>query len=144
MIKDFRKFIMDLQMAINGEVKAAEFYTRLMEIAPNEEAKMFIRLARDDELKHYRMFYQLYVSLTGQQPVVQKPVIRVTTYCEGLKTALKDELEAAELYRDMYLSTTNMRVRDIMFEAMTDEMEHATRFVYLIQQAGCTTFYNHS
>jgi len=137
MFTDFNKFIMDLQTAINGESEAIEFYNKLLEIAPCEEARDFIRHIRDDEMKHYRMFTQLYISLCGRPPVVMEPQVRVTEFCRDVKKAVKDELEAAELYRSMLLSTTNMRIRDIMFETMTDEMEHATRLTFIYSMSDC-------
>ena len=42
--------------------------------------------------------------------------------------ALKDELEAAEFYRDVMLSSTDQLVRDTFFMGMVDELEHATQF----------------
>jgi len=41
------------------------------------------------------------------------------------------------MYRDMLLATSNMQIRDIFFEAMTDEMEHATRFTFVYSLADC-------
>jgi len=133
----YGKFIADLEKAINDELAAVEFYTRLMEMAPSSEAREFIEHARDDEKKHYRVLSRLYISLTGRQPTVRQPVVTVISFCEGVKEALKDELEAAEMYRDMYLSTRNPQIRDILFETMTDEMEHATRFTFVYYLADC-------
>lgn len=137
MFKDYNQFIIDLEMAINDEAEAAAFYTRLMEIAPCEEAREFIRHARDDEREHFRMFSDLFTALTGRQPLVRQPVVNTPEFCEGVKEALKGELEAAHLYRDMYLSTSSSHIRDILFEAMTDEMEHATRFNFVYAASDC-------
>lgn len=137
MFRDYNKFIMDLQTAITNETIAAAFYTALMEIAPFEDARDFIRHARDDERKHYRMFFNLYVALTGRHPIVTQPVIQIPQFCEGVKNSIKDELEAADMYREMYLSTTNTRIRDILFEAMNDEMEHAIRFNWIYSASDC-------
>ncbi len=137
MFSDFNKFISDLATAINDEYEAAKFYTELAAIAPCEEARDFILHARDDEKKHYSMFCRLYLELTGRQPVVSEPNIQMPAFCTGVMKSVKDELEAAEMYREMLLATTSMRVRDIMFVAMTDEMEHATRFTFVYSMADC-------
>jgi hypothetical protein len=42
--------------------------------------------------------------------------------------ALKDELEAADLYKEMTLKTTDAMIKDIFFYAMGDELEHAIMF----------------
>lgn len=137
MFKDYNKFIADVQIAINNEITAVEFYTKLMDMAPCADAKNQIEHPRDDEMKHYRMLCQLYMALTGYQPAVQKSITNVTDFCSGIEEALNDELSAAESYRDMYLNTSNMSIRDILFEIMTDEMEHATRFSFVYSLADC-------
>jgi rubrerythrin len=48
--------------------------------------------------------------------------------------ALRDELEAAEFYRDMQLSVKDQLVRDTYYLAMVDELEHATKFSTLYNQ----------
>jgi len=58
--KNFTLFIRDLHQAINGERRAVDYYTCLMELAPNDEAREQVRFARDDEMKHFRMFSQFY------------------------------------------------------------------------------------
>ncbi|WP_418790810.1 ferritin family protein [Phosphitispora sp. TUW77] len=137
MFADFYKFINDLAAAINGEYKAIKFYTELAAIAPCKEAREFIIYARDDEKKHYQMFCRLYLELTGRHPVVAEPHIQMPDFCTGVMESVNDELEAADMYRGMLLSTTNIAIRDIMFEAMTDELEHATRFTFVYSMADC-------
>jgi len=137
MFKDYHKFISDVQEAINDEYGAVIFYGDLMKKAPCPEARMFIKHARDDEEKHYRMLCRLYYALTGQAPEVKPPTVPEYGFCKGVMEALKDELMAAEMYREMLLSTTDMRIRDILFEIMTDETEHATRFTFVYSLADC-------
>jgi len=52
-------------------------------------------------------------------------------YIEGIEQAILDELEAYEFYRDIYLSSNNPIVKEIFFEAFTDENEHAAYLNYL-------------
>ena len=137
MFNDFNRFIADLERAINNEYKAIKYYSELAEEAPCEEARDFIIHARDDEKKHYRMFFHLYVALTGRQPVVATPHIKLPDFCEAVRESLKDELAAAEMYREMLLATTDMKIRETLFVAMTDEMEHATRFAFIYSMADC-------
>jgi rubrerythrin len=137
MFKDYAKFIADLQAAINDEASTIDFYTRLMAMAPCEDAKMNIRAARDDEQKHLHMLCNLYVTLTGQQPNIEKTPVKCISFCDGIKLALQNELAAADGYRNMYLATYYLRIRDIFFEIMTDEMEHATRFVFVYTLVDC-------
>lgn len=137
MFRDYNKFVADVQRAINDEITAVEFYTKLMDMAPCDDAKRQIKHPKDDEMKHYKMLCQLYTALTGYQPMVQKSITNVTDFCGGVQKALEDELSAAEAYREMYLNTSNLKIRDIIFEIMTDEMEHATRFSFVYSLADC-------
>ncbi|SFV06901.1 ferritin-like domain-containing protein [Alicyclobacillus macrosporangiidus] len=128
--KDRNMFISQLQKAINDEASAIAFYEVLEGMAP-ARYRDFVTHAREDEMVHLRMFHRLYRRLTGHEPSVQVRATRFSSYKEGLELAFRSELEAAEMYRDMYLSTRVPKVRDILFRAMTDEMEHAQRFNFL-------------
>lgn len=128
--KDRNMFISQLQNAINGEATTIEFYEVLGGMAP-ARYRDFVTHAREDEMVHLRMFRRLYRRLTGHEPSVQVRATKFSSYKEGLELAFRSELEAAELYRDMYLSTRVPKIRDILFRAMTDEMEHAQRFNFL-------------
>ena len=79
-----------------------------------------------------KQFTDLYVALTGRQPVYQIDKVTFNTYREGLQKAYEAELEAYEEYRNSYLLTQNLPVRDVFFRALTDEIEHATRFGFLL------------
>jgi rubrerythrin len=128
--KDFGIFLSELRKAINDEASAVKFYGVLEGMAPNAY-RDFVTHAKNDEIQHTRMFQKLYRKLTGSEASVQADVTDFSTYKEGIEIAFRRELEAAELYRDMYLSTTVPKIRDVLFKAMTDEMEHAQRFSFL-------------
>ena len=78
------------------------------------------------------MLQDLYRSLTGRTFEAQVQPVEFASLAEGLKRAMDDEYEAMEEYRDVYLSTGNARIRNLFFELMTDELEHATRFNYAL------------
>lgn len=134
---NYGQFIDDVQKAINDEVSAVQFYTDLMAKAPCDAARQQIKEPRDDEIKHYRMLRGLYKSLTGYDPMVIVSKTPIENFCSSVTKALNDELDTSEFYRRMYLSTTDMRIRDILFEIMTDEMTHATRFTFVFSLVGC-------
>lgn len=134
LFRDADQFMKNLRMALVGERSAIAFYRRLLDMAPNDEHRKQIEHAYEDEKKHYRMFENLYIRLTGRRPDVKPMTVTFATYEEGLKKAFYDELEAAELYRDTQLLTRNKAIRDIFYGAMTDEMEHAARFSFIYHQ----------
>lgn len=124
----FHQIIQFIYEAIVGEATAAEFYTRLLEDAPDELHREFIEHARDDELEHLHAFTRLYCYLTGHMPQYTITPVVYSSYKEGIFMALKDELEAGEFYRDIQLSTMDKLIRDTFYFAMVDELEHATMF----------------
>lgn len=128
--KNSNQFITELSSAINDEASAIKFYAILEGMAPRSY-RDFVTHAKNDEMTHLYMFRKLYFRLTGREPSVHADVTEFSTYKEGIEIAFRRELEAAERYRDMYLNTRVPKIRDILFKAMTDEMEHATRFNFL-------------
>ncbi|NPV71743.1 MAG: ferritin-like domain-containing protein [Firmicutes bacterium] len=134
-----QQLALNILEAIQGELKAAQVYRRLLQMATTQEDRENLQQILDDELKHLRMFTDLYARLTCMSPPpAQVTPPTFTTYMEGLKGAYYDELEAAEFYRSILLSTCDGQVQRVFFEAMTDEMEHAirlNRLLYLAEEA---------
>lgn len=124
----FDKLIKTIYDSIVNEANTARFYTRLLKEAPNRLHKDVIEHARNDELKHMQAFTQLYASFVGHFPHIRMERVQDTQYKEALSKAIKGEMEAVELYRDVQLSTTDAMVRDAFYMAMADEMEHASKF----------------
>ena len=89
--------------------------------------------AYQDETRHYKILNQLYSQLTGDTlvltPAFQPPV----DYHSGVRRAMNDELQAAHLYKRIYLNAQSRNIRDIFFDIMHDEQEHATRFAAMIK-----------
>lgn len=125
---NLHEIIQFIYEAIVGEATAAEFYSRLVQEAPNDLHREFITHAYDDELEHLYAFTKLYCHLTGQLPQYTIEPVIYDSYKEGILIALKDELEAGEYYRDIQLSTSDQLIRDTFYFAMVDELEHATMF----------------
>lgn len=113
---------------IKAEATAIEFYTRLAEIAPTSEAKADILHALDDEKIHLQKFSELYLRLTGMQPIYQIVPVSFNSFQDGAREAYRTELEAYEEYRNAYLMTQDPIIRDVFLRAFTDEIEHAIRF----------------
>lgn len=128
---NFGRLLQNIYQAIVDEATAAEFYARLLKEEPDPLHREFIDHAYRDELVHLEAFTRLYTFFTHQAPQYNITPVQYRTYKEGLLIALKDELEAAEFYRDVMLSTTDQLVRDTFFLAMVDELEHATQFGFL-------------
>jgi rubrerythrin len=121
-------FIRDLEKAISDEWTAYYFYKDLKDRTNNPLYVEFIEHAKKEEKEHYEMFQYLHYLYTGEYYEHKKEKIEYTTFKEGILRALKNELEAAEFYRNLLLEMPNKQAYNPLFIAMTDEMEHATRF----------------
>jgi rubrerythrin len=123
-----------LMQAITSEATAIDFYTRLLNEAPNRLQFEFIQDAHDDEVSHKNHFEWLYNQYYGMLPQYQIQPVQYPSYKEGILMALEDELRAAAFYRDVQLSVNDPIVRDYFYLPMVDEMEHATQFSTLFNQ----------
>lgn len=107
-------------------------YRNMMNTAPSKEVAEQVRFAYEDEGKHYLMFQKIYEDLTNK--VIEIPVPQVEkydNYIDAVKSSIDGELEAVEMYRDIRAMLNSKKHRDMLYEIITDEQEHATRFVYV-------------
>ncbi|ASS74437.1 hypothetical protein CIG75_05165 [Tumebacillus algifaecis] len=130
--QDQHRFLQMTLQAIYNEREAQLFYRALEDRAITPFQKRQIRHAHDDEVKHERKLTNLYKILTGHPPHVRNPSPpEIPDFQVAVRKAFEDELEAAEMYRTMYLMTHLQWVRDLLMELMTDEFEHANRFAFI-------------
>jgi len=124
----YDRLVKTLYDSIVAEATAAKFYTKLLDLAPNEIHHKMIKHARNDELKHIESFTMLYARLVGHIPHVRLEPSQISNYNSGILTALKSEIEAVELYRDLQLVTMNPVIQEPFYRAMVNKMEHANQF----------------
>jgi rubrerythrin len=107
-------------------------YKMMIEMAKSDKVRKQIEFAFNDEGKHYKMFQQIYFMLTGQYIDIPIPELKKNEkLIDAIESSINGELEAVELYRKIRSMLPNTQLRDMLFEIITDEQEHATRFVYL-------------
>lgn len=107
-------------------------YKRMMEMAESEKVRKQIEFAYNDEIKHYKMFQEIYRELTGKSIDIPNPEVeKYNSLIKAVETSINGELGAVELYRKIQSMLPTVKLRDKLFEIITDEQEHATRFVYL-------------
>ncbi|MFX3674606.1 MAG: ferritin-like domain-containing protein [Paenisporosarcina sp.] len=118
--------------AVQGEREDRLFYDYLISVAPTQEDKDIIESIRDDEIKHNSMFKMIYKDFTGKEVMngngeIKKP----NSYVEGIQQALFVELRAVEKYREILKGLPDGFYRDAVFDILTDELKHATKYNYL-------------
>ncbi|PFE05712.1 rubrerythrin family protein [Bacillus cereus] len=124
------KLIVDIEKAINGEYSAINCYAKLANLASQNTERNQILEIRQDEIKHFQQFVQIYISLTGRQP--QPKIIEEgpNFYEEGLEFALQDEQRTVDFYLKIADDTTNQFIKEAFRRAADDEQNHAVWFLY--------------
>ncbi len=110
----------DISRAVIGEVHAYNFYERLAELAPNEQDRLVILRIQRDEARHYHWFTMMLSRMGAQQPQIPAGDLP-ESYEEGVKTAIRDELEAAAFYQDIASRATTPFVQRHFMHASHDE-----------------------
>ncbi|SIT91791.1 Rubrerythrin [Edaphobacillus lindanitolerans] len=129
---DESSMIQNLVKAIDGEYNAIYCYEYLANQAPNAEIKNRIMEIRSDEIRHYKMFWELHQTLTGQeyQPKVTQKC--PNNYWKGVSEAFLDEQITTEFYLDAARKASNVLVRNAFDSAARDEQNHAVWFLYFL------------
>lgn len=127
------KRLLDLiKDAMQDEKHDYKKYKMMMDMTDNKEINAQINHAYEDEGKHYKMFQKLYEELTGRKVEIPPPEVeRYSRLVDAVKSSVDGELEAVEMYRQIRSMLNGKRHRDMLYEIITDEQEHATRFTYL-------------
>lgn len=127
-----RKLLDLLKEAMTDERTDHRKYRKMMEMTDNKEIIEQIHYAYEDEAKHYDMFQEIYEELTGNDIQVLSPEQdQQNRLIDAVKSSINGELVAVEFYREIRAMLRGKKYRNMLFEIITDEQEHATRFVYL-------------
>lgn len=118
--------------AMKDEKHDREKYRIMMDMTKSEKIKKQIEFAFKDEGKHYKMFREILYCLTGRLEDVPDPDLDChEKFIEAVESSINGELEAVELYRKIKAMLPNIQMRDMLYEIITDEQEHADRFIYI-------------
>ncbi|MNZ57070.1 Rubrerythrin [compost metagenome] len=122
-----------VRQSVQGEREDELFYQYLISIAPTQEEREIIASIRDDERKHNQMFRMIFKDFTGQdiQASNAETFTPPASYVDGIKKALFGELRAVEKYRKIKQCLPEGKYRDMLFEIITDELKHASKYNYL-------------
>jgi rubrerythrin len=130
--KPIMKLLDMIKDAMKDERHDNKKYKMMSEMTENREIRENIHHAHVDEAKHYRMFQDIYEDLTGEDIEIPVPKVDLADrFVDNVKSSIQGELGAVELYRDIRAMLTSKKHRDMLYEIITDEQEHATRFVYI-------------
>lgn len=130
LVRQTDELIADILKAINGEYSSIHCYQKLAQMAPSEKEKKQILEIREDEMRHYQNFTQLYVAMTGKQPKVAVTEECPNTYKEGIEFALIDEQNTVDFYHSVADKATDVTIKHAFNRAAADEQNHAVWFLY--------------
>jgi rubrerythrin len=122
----------DIAKAINGQYSAIVCYERLAQLAPNEDVRKQIIEIRQDEIRHFQIFSQIFTSLSGKQPMPQIIQGCPSDYRAGLHFAFKDEQETVDFYLNISEKANDQLIKEHFRRASADEQNHAVWFLYFM------------
>ncbi|MFZ7942084.1 ferritin-like domain-containing protein [Neobacillus sp. 19] len=127
--------IQDIEKAINGEYSAIDCYARLANLAPHKKERERILEIRQDEIKHYQQFVQIYRGLTGMPPQPKMIEGCPGVYLQGLEFALEDEQKTVDFYLEIADTSNDPFIKEVFKRAAADEQNHAVWFLYYFAKA---------
>ncbi len=123
-----------LLSAMKRESSAYDLYNRLAHVAPTQNHKTNILQALEYKKTHLNQFNNLYITLTGRQPMYQFDKVNFHSYREGLKKAHDALVEGYEEYRNNCSLTQYPLVQNSFLYASNAEREIANRFSLLKEE----------
>lgn len=118
--------------AIEQENEDSKYFEKLANLIQNEKDKEDIRKIYLDDKKHFKIFSEIYKSLTGKEPIFEDEEIEIDdTLPEELEDSIEQKLENVELYRLILSSFLDVGIRDMIYEIITDEQSHAQKLTKL-------------
>lgn len=122
----------DIAKAIDGEYTAIACYGQLAKLAPDQAARDRILEIRQDEIRHFRQFTDLYYRLSGRQPTPKIAEPCSAEYASGIRNAFEDEQNTVDFYMGIADKTDFPSVREAFRRAAADEQNHAVWFLYFM------------
>jgi rubrerythrin len=123
-------FIDDLVKALNGEYSAILCYEKLAKQASSAEEQKRILEIRTDEIKHYRVFANIYRNLTGRNPEPRLTEECPENYRQGLAAAFEDEQKTVDFYNEVADKVDDLYIKKQFRRFAVDEQNHAVWFSY--------------
>lgn len=134
---NLNKLIASVKESVGNEAEDEMEYNNMAKLAPNDEQKNVINYIKENEITHNKIFRKIFTELTG----VVLPLANTTitpeskpqlSYTELLKNAMFGEFKAVERYREMLAYAPNTEIYNMIMYVMTDEINHAIKYSYLL------------
>ncbi|MGD8400694.1 MAG: ferritin-like domain-containing protein [Bacillota bacterium] len=130
-------FMNDLVKSLNGEYAAIICYERLAKQAPSAEEKKRILEIRRDEIKHFKGFNNIYLTLTGRKFKPQIGEDCPQDYLAGIGESFKDEQETVDFYHEIADKVSDPYLKSQFRRFAADEQNHAVWFSHFYFKNCC-------
>lgn len=131
-IQNDQSLVKDVEKAINGEYSAIACYNKLADLAPTQQARQQIYEIRQDEIRHYEAFSNIYKQLTGKQPSPKITEPCPDQYMDGIEAAFVDEQKTTDFYYEIERKAQDLSIKETFRQAGADEQNHAVWFLYFL------------
>jgi len=115
-----------VKTAIFNEVVSGEKYMAYSNMIENERSKQILRTIYLDELKHQKMFEDMYYMLTGETPEIED-IGEIEVGEDFLMNKFCEEEANLKFYAQIHNSATDPEIRDMMLEILFDETSHPSK-----------------
>lgn len=119
---------------IKEEASAIHLYSRLLQLATDQQQTNHIQRVIKDEQTHLQQLTNQYIGLTGISPYYNFARIPFQTYHEGLQRAYDLKMKAYEDYRNGFLFSHPSPTRDLFLRAFNDETVHIQQLYELLSK----------
>ena len=129
-----QKVLEILQSAWEGERENETYICKLIKLCKDPADKETLRLIKMDEHKHINYFEDIYKKLSDQE-ISQKLRIPQRPICWDLYAEFEKLIhkytENVEFYRRIYFGFSDIDIRDMLFEIITDEINMAVKMTHM-------------
>lgn len=131
--KDVNEILQLIIMAMTDEQRDGDFYNELSKLNKDPIDSRLLNDMFLNERRHEKMLENIYVGLTGRTPVVPPatPIPISENMVENFELAFQNELDGIQLYRTLYLALQTPTLKNIVYEILSDQQQHAMIFSYL-------------
>ncbi|MFB7139004.1 ferritin-like domain-containing protein [Gottfriedia sp. NPDC056225] len=122
----------DIEKAINLKYNAINCLAQLGQQAPNDATKVVINEIREDDVRHYEAFQQVYRILTGRTIEAKITQVCGKTFKQGIEALFIGEQYDSRFYLKIADSTTNQTVKNVFNRAAIEDGIHGNWFLYFM------------
>lgn len=118
---------------IHDETRDSLYYQELAKIAPDDRARDLYQEFSRDEATHAANFRQVYIRLTGMEPVLpQVAPPKVPAYCDAVKQRIMAESGDFVKYGQEFIDAPDCELRDLFYITGAIEARHGMRLSTLL------------